>query len=237
VEAQRLDDLGVAEVEHVAAAVDDGDLGAQRREHRGELDADHPGTHDEQRPGDAVEPEHDVVGVENRLAVELDVGRARRLGAGRDQDRLCGQPPFRARAVLDDDGVRVGEARAAVVERDVVAEQLVADDAPLALDDLTGAHGEVVDLDLVLEPVVLAVDPALGKPGQVDDGLPDRLGRNGARVDRDAAEVPAALDERDALVHLRRLDGRLLARGARPDDEEVDVVCHLSLPVVAGAGR
>ncbi len=43
VEPQRLDDLGVAEVQHRVALLDHGDLGAERGEHRRVLDADDAG--------------------------------------------------------------------------------------------------------------------------------------------------------------------------------------------------
>ena len=63
VEFQRLDHLGVAEVEHVVALLHDGHLGAQRGEHRGVLDADHTGADDDHRGRQRLEIE-DPVGVE-----------------------------------------------------------------------------------------------------------------------------------------------------------------------------
>ena len=73
VEPQRLDDLGVAEVQHRVALLDDGDLGAQRGEHRRVLDADHAGADDHHRRRDRLQVE-DPVGVEHPLFVELDAG-------------------------------------------------------------------------------------------------------------------------------------------------------------------
>ena len=43
VKLKRLDDLGIAEVQHRVALLDDGDLGAKGGEHRRVLDADHAG--------------------------------------------------------------------------------------------------------------------------------------------------------------------------------------------------
>ena len=85
VELQRLDDLGIAEVQHGVALLDDGDLGAERGEHRRVLDADHAGAdhHHRRREGLQIQ---DAVGVEHPVLVELDTGRARRLGAGGDDD-------------------------------------------------------------------------------------------------------------------------------------------------------
>ena len=50
-----------------------------------------------------------------------------------------------------------------------------------------------------------------------------RLGRDRAGVDGDAAEPLAALDDGDALAELGGLDGRLLAARAGADDEKVEV--------------
>ena len=92
--AQRLRDLGIAEVEHRAARIDDRDARSERGEHRCELDTDHAGADDHDRRRQSREAQHDVVGVEDRRAVELDLGRMCRRRPGRDHD------PFgRARAV------------------------------------------------------------------------------------------------------------------------------------------
>ena len=80
VELQRLDDLGVAEVEHRRALLDDGHPGAERGEHRGVLDADHPGADHDHRAGHPLQLQH-AVGVEHVLVVELDLGRPGRPGA------------------------------------------------------------------------------------------------------------------------------------------------------------
>ena len=74
VELQRLDDLGVAEVEHLRPLLHQRDPGAQRGEHRRVLDADHAGADHDQRVGHLLQLE-DLVGVEHPGAVELDVGR------------------------------------------------------------------------------------------------------------------------------------------------------------------
>ena len=78
--------------------------------------------------------------------------------------------------------------RRSLEQRDVVPEQLVADDVALALDDLAHAQRDVVDRDLVLQPVALAVDRALVEAGQVEDRLADRLRRDRAGVHAGAAD-------------------------------------------------
>ena len=60
-------------------------------------------------------------------------------------------------------------------------------------------------------------------------GLADRLGRDGAGVDADAADAGRAVDQRDALAELGGAERRLLPGGAGADDDEVIqyVRCHL----------
>ena len=53
--------------------------------------------------------------------------------------------------------------------------------------------------------------------------LAQRLGRDRAGMDRDAAEPVAPLDDGDALAELGGLDRRPLAAGAGSDDEKVEL--------------
>ena len=124
-----------------------------------------------------------------------------------------------------DDGVRVDEARAPVEDLDVVPHQLVADDVDLAVDHLLGALAEILDRDLLLHAVALAVGRPLADAGEVDDRLAQRLRRNRSPVDRDATEL-APLDEGDAPAELRRLNRGLLPGRTGSDDEKFVVVAH-----------
>ena len=159
----------------------------------------------------------------------------RRLRSGRDDDGVGGQPALGAVACGDGDRVRVGEARSADDERHAIAPQLVADDLPLALDDLPHPDRDVVDRDVVLQPVVLPVDRALVEAGEVEDRLADRLRRDRSGVDARAADLAVPLDERDAVAELRGLDRRLLPRGTGAEDDELEVGAHLAAPN-AGSG-
>ena len=97
----------------------------------------------------------------------------------------------------------------------------IAHDVALLADDVAGARQQVGGGDLLLDAVAGAVQLALAHAGEVDDRLAQRLRRNGAGVDADSAEHPAALDDRDRLAELRRRDGGLLAARTRTDDDEV----------------
>ena len=120
--------------------------------------------------------------------------------------------------------VLVVEARGPVEQRDVVADELVADHGAFPLDDVARALREVFDRDLVLEPVAGAVDRPLAEAREVEDCLADRLRRDRAGVDAAPPTHAPPLDERDPPAELRRLDRRLLPGRARADDDEVEVV-------------
>ena len=221
VELERLDDLRVAEFQHVVALLHDGDLGAQRGEHRGVLDADDAGAnhHHRRRQGLQVE---DAVGVQHPVFVELDAGRAGRLGAGGDHDVLAADGrALAAGGVLDQDGVRVDEPAVALDQIDAVAHQLRPHHVLLLADDVCGAGQQVGGGDLLLDAVAGAVQLALAHAGEVDDRLAQRLGRNGSGVHANTAQHPAALDDGDRLAELCRRDRGLLAARTRTDDDEV----------------
>src|SRR5690606_13718090 len=130
---------------------------------------------------------------------------------------------------LHRDGVLVLEAGGAGDDLDVVAQQLVADHLDLAPDHVLGARQQVGDRDVALDPVARAVQVALGEPGEVEDRLPQRLGRDRAGVDADAAHHAPAFRHADALAQLRGRDRGLLPARAGSDDEQV-VVVHATPP-------
>ena len=105
----------------------------------------------------------------------------------------------------------------------VLADVLV-DQLPLALDHAALALHEVGERDAGLHTQVDAVQPALAKAGEVERGLAQRLGGDGAGVDHRAARLGRALDDADALAEVRRLSGALLAGGAGADHDEIEVV-------------
>ena len=60
--------------------------------------------------------------------------------------------------------------------------------------------------------------------GQVQHGLAQRLGRDRAGVDADPADHAPPFDHRDLPAELGGGDGGLLAAGAGPEHEQVDVI-------------
>ena len=227
VELQRLDDLGVAEVEHLGPALDDGDAGPERGEHRGVLDADHPGADDDHAGRDLLHRE-DAVGVDDAAVVELDLRGPCGSGAGGDDDLGGGDRLVLAAPVPDDlDGVLVDEPGGAAEQVDPVALQLRADHLLLAADDEVGAREQVLDGDVLLDPVALAVEPAHRVAGEVEDGLAQGLRRDRAGLRADAADHAAPFDDRDPPAELGGRDRRLLPARTRADDQQVVVVGRL----------
>src|SRR5207247_8789724 len=93
-------------------------------------------TDDDDRGRDVVEPENDVVRVEDRAPVERDLRRSCRLRARRDEDVLGRQLARAAGSVDHGHAVRVDEPSRSFDKRHVVPHELVADAAPVAVDDL-----------------------------------------------------------------------------------------------------
>ena len=119
--------------------------------------------------------------------------------------------------------VLVDEAGRAVEQVHAVAEQLAAHDLDLATDHVRRSGEQVRHGDVLLHPVVLAVEVPHVHAGEVEDRLAQRLRRDRAGVDADAADHVPPLDDGSLLAELGRRDRRTLAARAGADDEQVVV--------------
>src|SRR6266498_3891667 len=144
--------------------------------------------------------------------------------AGGDNDLVRADAAQPALAVVDLDRVRPGEPGGAGDDADPVACQLAADHVVFPADHVLRARRQVGDGDLVLHPVALPVHFPLVEAGEVEHGLPERLGRDRAGIQAHAAHHVGALDDADVPLQLGRGDGRLLAARARSDDQQVEVM-------------
>ena len=99
----------------------------------------------------------------------------------------------------------------------------------LVRDDLVGADQQVLHRDVLLDPVRRAVELARAEAGEVEHRLAQRLRRDGAEIDADAADDRGLLDDRDLLVELGGLDRGALPGRAGADHHEI-VVVRRSLP-------
>ncbi len=222
VELQRLDDLRVAEVQHVVALLHDGHLGAQRGEHRGVLDADHA----RRRPPPSRSAATSGRGCRRSPAPGL---RRTRRPVGRAGLVPVAITMYSPRTVVR--SPRVWSSTSTVwSSRKRPCPVCRSTRLRISCERTTscsllmtwrGAGQQVGGGDLLLDAVAGAVQLALAHAGQVDDRLAQRLGRNGSGVHANAAEHPAALDDRDRLAELRRRDRGLLPARTRTDDDEV----------------
>jgi hypothetical protein len=233
---ERLDHFQVAELQHPVALLDHGDLGAQCGEHRGVLDADHPG------PGYHHGPRHplqvlDAVRVDHGPLVERHAGRPGRPGAGGDDDVRRAGRPDPAGAVVDLQRFRAGEPAHAGQDRDPVAGELAADDVVFPADHVPGAGRQVRDGDVFLDPVARPVHLALVQAGQVEHGLAQGLGRDRAGVHADAADHVGPLHDAHPPVQLGSGDGRFLAARTGAYDEHIEVIHATSVTRLAGPGE
>ena len=217
-------DLGVLVGHQPRQVLDDGHLGAERVIEGRELDADGAGADHDQRLR-LRRQGHRLAVLDDALAVEGDAGQ--RLGAG---------------AGGEDDVARAERARAASVQRHVdlvrsprtrtgrqgrgpgdVLDRVLLEEERDALGDAVGDvaaaldHRREVDLDRAGLEAELA-----GAVEQVEHlgGAQERLGRDAAPVEADAAEL-GLLDAGDPQPELRGADGGDVAAGARADDHDV----------------
>ena len=121
-----------------------------------------------------------------------------------------------------------GSTKLAVPQRQVhaVAGELSVDDVGLRLDHVQDPERQVRHGDLLLHPVVDAVDVLVEVAGEVEDRLPHRLAGDRAGVGADPAHHLLLLDEGHAFAGLGALDGGPLAARAGADHDEV-VALHV----------
>src|SRR6185312_477757 len=102
--------------------------------------------------------------------------------------------------------MRIDETRGADERRDAIAAQLVVDDFDLAFDDPLDAVREVAGRDAVADDVILAVERALAKAGEVENGFAEGLAGDRAGVNAHTTGHLSPIDDGDALPELRGRD-------------------------------
>ena len=215
--------LGIEEAQGPRAAVDHGHLDAQGLEDARELRGDHAAAEDDERPRQ-VDHRQDRVAVEHVLVVDVDALRPARPRAGRDDDRVAGDPTALAVDGQHLDLPRRHEARPAPGDLDVVALDLLGHVVLVALEHAVepvhqAAHGRVRRQGLAGQP-----GGPLLQARQVQGRLAQRLARDRAAVHALAADLALAVDQEHARPGLGALDGGLLARGSGADHHQVVAV-------------
>ena len=132
----------------------------------------------------------------------------------------------------DHHGVRVLEPGLAAIDRDRVPGKVQAHQVAQALRDLDLAAHELGNGEVLPQRVVDPVQAALVESGKVEGGLAKGLARDGAGVDERASEEGVLLDQGHALPEVGGLGRALLARRARPDDDEVELLGCSAHPLI-----
>ncbi len=228
-----VDQLAVDEVQDGGPGLDQGHRDVQGAEDGGVFDPDDPRADHGQAARQAGEVE-DLVAVENALAVEGDVGRPIGPRADRDHHLVGGVEGDLAGRAGDLDRMGVLEPRRPVHDLHAVAGELVLQDVDFVVQGLVQAGQQVLGAQVLLHPIGAAIEAALAPAGQVQHGLAQGLGGDGAGVHRDAAHAAALVDHQHGPAELGRLHGRAPTRRPAADDDHV-VVVH-SAPTAPGSG-
>lgn len=217
---ERLDDLGIDEVEQHRPLIDQRHLRAEGAQHRRVFQPDHTAADDDGRLRNALELV-DRVGVENPWRTDWNLRVLGGPAATRDQMRVR-RKPLRVVRRLDAHGAIVGEARLALGHDHAVALQLSANDLVFTLHHRAQAAREIRHVDLILQAVLAAVERALIETGEIQDGFPECLAGDRTRPELHAAERLALFDHQHALAELGGSNrGTLSVRAAADHDEVV----------------
>mmetsp|Transcript_21409 Transcript_21409/g.56434 ORF Transcript_21409/g.56434 Transcript_21409/m.56434 type:complete len:537 (-) Transcript_21409:7-1617(-) len=215
--------------------LDEGDLGAERRVHVGELEADVARADDGDPVGHPLEVER-LVRREHRLAVDLDAGRHERHGPRREDD-IVGGDGLAAADQLDlgraDHLALVGEDRDAEAGERVleVALHLVRQVLRVRSDLLALVRHAVARDPKAVEVVLVRHLAHAARGGE------ERLRRNAAAIHARPADVLARA-HRDLQPARHRVErGAVAAHAAANDDEVKVLVGHEDLRLSCGARR
>ena len=222
--AERVGDLVVEEGQQLRARVHQVHLAAHVAEDAGVLAADHPRAVDENGTGRGGHAEEGIA-VEDARVVEIDVARPKGMGTGSDDEGVGGQDGgLGLLAGTHLQGVRIEESGVAVVQPDPVALVKIPAHGRLAGDDRFGGAQQVGigQFQGVAERV--AERRAGIELQHPVDGMPQRLGRDGAPVGATAADQMVFLDHRHRLPVFGGFHGGPFASRAGADHNHIVVL-------------
>src|SRR4051812_16252960 len=111
---------------------------------------------------------------------------ARGTCARREQD-VSALDDLRFAAASDFQSVWIDERRLAATNGHAVSCELILNYLPFRLPDVANHQPQVIHLDFALAAVAVLVHVSMAIAREMNDGFADRLGWDGARVQRDAA--------------------------------------------------
>ena len=215
--------------------VNQGHRDTERREDRGELDADRTAADDHDVVRDLLDGV-DPVGVVDVRVVERDARGVGGTRPARDQDRTRGQLAAGAIGQGDEQGAARDHAGGAVEVVDALPGDLVRDGLLEAVDHRAGPGGDDREGGIQWHRRPDAVDLFLAEAGQGERGLAQRLGRGTPRGGHGAAR-PVPLDDDHPATEVDRQFGRGLAGRARTDHRQIVARFHGRCPSAGGRLR
>src|SRR5690349_7601974 len=103
-----------------------------------------------------------------------------------------------------------------------IPRELILKDLPLGLTDVADHEPQVVHFDVAFAAVAFLVNVAMTIACEMNDGFADRLGWNGASVQRHAAqELLLTLNNKHAPILFRGGDRRFLPCRAAANDDQI----------------
>ena len=217
----------------------DGHFHAEIAVEAGEFHADRAGA-DHQHGFRHLLRHHGLEIAPDQLAIDLDAGDLPRPRAGGEDDALGRQRGHRLAVLGHLELARAGQLAVAVEHGDLVLLQQMRDAGRKLLGDRARAFDDFFQVEF---HVIGGKTEFAEIMQQMIDfrGAQQRLGRDAAPVEADAAEM-LGLDHRHLHFQLRRTDRRDIAARAAADHDQVKflLLSHLSAPqnfVVAAHGR
>jgi hypothetical protein len=113
--------------------------------------------------------------------------------------------------------------RRALENLDAVAAKLRANDFRFAGNDGADAEGKILDGNVILATVIIAVESADRVAGELEDGFSDTFAGDRSGVNADAADHERAVHDGNALAEFRGADRAFLPGWAAADYDEVEV--------------
>jgi hypothetical protein len=206
---------GIRPVEHL----DDVEPGAERRVHGAHLEADDPAAEDEHALGVVSQLERPGRGDDARVVLRQE-RQLHRFGPGGDDRPREGDGLAAPRGQRDLDLVRAREHAGADDDPDLAHLRHLGEAAGQLADDLVLVRGELGAVDrrsAERHADVGEVRRLVHHGGDVQQ----RLRRDAADVEADAAERRIALDEHDPEAEVGGAEGRGIATGPRAEHEDV----------------
>ena len=212
---ENVDEVAIRSRQQAGRHLDHGHPGPERGIDAPELQADIPAADDEQRLGDIREIES-ARRIHHARAVDREPGYRRRPRSGGDDGVVERDRFLPTLHELDGDCLRVDERRAAAHVGDFAELRDLAETADEPLDDGVLVAAQLVEIDLRSGEGHAPCRRLVRLMDDVGD-VQQRLRRNAAAIEADAARILLGVDERDLHAEVGGIEGRRVPTRTRTD--------------------